>query len=123
VVRRRSLRTAAVGPAKKYGEAEWARWELLYRAGLSLRRIAEQYRVAPSTVMRRLHGRGVDCRSGAPPRRVSTAAVERATAAGLPGNKVAAVTGVSATTVTRRQKESRGEPPMPSDVAQRSRAR
>lgn len=123
MTRHRSPRTAATGSAKKYGEAEWQKWEAMYRDGDTLREIAARFDVQPSTVMRRLHGRGVECRSPAPPRRVSTAAVARATSAGMPGTKIAAVTGTSSTTVTRRQLEARGEPPMPSDLAENRRKR
>lgn len=123
MTRHRSLRTAAYGSAKKYGEVEWAQWAALYTAGYTLRQIAQRYDVAPSTVMRRLHGRGVECRSPAPPRRVSTAAVARAASAGMPGNKIARVTGTSGTTVSRRQREARGDPPMPSDLAENRRKR
>lgn len=104
-------RIAATGPARKLGEEAWAAWEQLYvKQKWTLQRIADAYGVAPSTVMRRLHGRGVEVRGPAEKRR-RVESVVKARKAGLSPTKIAHTLGIGRATVYRYLREADGRPP------------
>lgn len=106
-----TTRKSATGPARKYGEATWAEWQRLYvKKRWSMQQIADQYGVASSTVMRRLHGRGAPVRDGAEKQR-RVASVVKARKGGLSPTRIAQTLGIGRATVYRYLRENDGKPP------------